>query len=454
LVERGLGADLLGQLQTMKVFFLMSQGDWVVGFLDLAENELGAAVLNPSASVALKQKLGAFFESAVKASVASDDSHVSSISCCISPLSLIATIDAERSSNTAGGAVPPPPSSSSSSASSQPLRGCDVFCLDADIRGPASLVLSPGAIAKYKLLFRHLFLVRHVERAVSVAWLAHQSCKELDGSLRALLAHSYSLRHKMLHFLQNLSYFVSVEVIEPHWHEMAQKLRSAASLDDVISAHTLFLDVCMSESLLSSADLLKLVTKLVTLCLIFSDQITRAIHDHRLPEDELDKRAGVNRAGLRTRTQRERGEYYVDSSSGGIVVASAVSSSSENDTNQRSALGSRRSSKQQLLAGIAGGASNSSANNTTSAFGAASVIDRSKRASRLEVQAAAMQSHMAQAGWQAMIEKSARIFDGLLRDLFLALAARARDEHDGPVSRLLTRLDFNQYFSTLWGFEA
>jgi hypothetical protein len=260
----------------------------------------------------------------------------------------------------------------------------------------------------------------------------------------------------MLHFLQNLSYFVSVEVIEPHWHEMAQKLRSAASLDDVISAHTLFLDVCMSESLLSSADLLKLVTKLVTLCLIFSDQITRAIHDHRLPEDELDKRAGVNRAGLRTRTQRERGEYYVDSSSGGIVASAASTNSgpSENDTNQRSALGSRRSSKQQLLAGIAGGASNSSANNTTSAFGAASVIDRSKRASRLEVQAAAMQSHMAQAGWQAMIEKSARIFDGLLRDLFLALAARARDAHDGPVSRLLTRLDFNQYFSTLWEFEA
>ena len=454
LVERGLGADLLGQLQTMKVFFLMSQGDWVVGFLDLAESELGASVLNPSASLALKQKLGAFFESAVKASVASDDSHVSSISCCISPLSLIATIDEERTNNTAG--AQPPPSSSSSSVSSQPLRGCDVFCLDADIRGPASLVLSPGAIAKYKLLFRHLFLVRHVERAVSVAWLAHQSCKELDGSLRALLAHSYALRHKMLHFLQNLSYFVSVEVIEPHWHEMAQKLRSAASLDDVISAHTLFLDVCMSESLLSSADLLKLVTKLVTLCLIFSDQITRAIHDHRLPEDELDKRAGVNRAGLRTRTQRERGEYYVDSSSGGIVVSatSAVSSLSENDTNQRSAIGSRRSSKQQLLAGVAGGASNTSANNTTSAFGAASVIDRNKRASRLEVQAAAMQSHMAQAGWQAMIEKSARIFDGLLRDLILALATRARDEHDGPVSRLLTRLDFNQYFSTLWGFEA
>jgi hypothetical protein len=435
LVERGLGADLLGQLLTMKAFFLMSQGDWVVGFLDLAENDLGATVINPSASLSLKQKLGAFFESAVKASVASDDAHIKTISCCIAPLSLIATIDAERTSSTGG--------ASSSSSSSQSLRGCDVFCLDVDIRGPAALVLSPIAISKYKLLFRHLLLVRHVERAVSVAWLAHQSCKELDGSLSTLLSHSYALRHKMLHFLQNLSYFVSVEVIEPHWHEMAQKLRSATSLDDVISAHTFFLDVCMSESLLSSSELLKLLTKLVTLCLIFSDQISKAIHDHRLPEDELDKRAGVNRAGLRTRTQRERGEYYVDSISEG-----------DDKSNQRSALGGRRSSKQQLLGGTIGGSSSITAASSTSAFGAASVNDRAKRASRLEVQAAAMQSHMAQAGWQAMIEKSARIFDGLLRDLILALATRARDEHDGPVSRLLTRLDFNQYFSTLWGFEA
>jgi hypothetical protein len=199
----------------------------------------------------------------------------------------------------------------------------------------------------------------------------------------------------------------------------------------------------MSESLLSSSELLKLLTKLVTLCLIFSDQISKAIHDHRLPEDELDKRAGVNRAGLRTRTQRERGEYYVDSVSEG-----------DDKSIQRSALGGRRSSKQQLLGGAIGGSSSTTAASSTSAFGAASVNDRAKRASRLEVQAAAMQSHMAQAGWQAMIEKSARIFDGLLRDLILALATRARDEHDGPVSRLLTRLDFNQYFSTLWGFEA
>jgi hypothetical protein len=430
LVERNLGSDLLGQLQTLKVFFLMSQGDWVVGFLDLAENELGSTVLNTSASLTLKQKLGAFLETAIKASVSNNDPHSASISCCISPLSLLATMDTEHLNKT--GII------LSSSSPTQSIRGCDVFCLEMDIKGPAALVLSPLAISKYKLLFRHLFLVRHVERAVSVAWLAHQSCKELDGNLRALLSHSHSLRHRMLHFLQNLSYFVSVEVIEPRWHEMAQKLRSATSLDDVIFAHTLFLETCMSESLLKSLDLLKLLTKLVTLCLIFSDQISKAIHDHRLPEDELDKRAGVNRAGLRTRTLRERGEYYID---GGLV--SSTSAESDDKSSQRLALGSRRSSKQQVLLNVG-----------TSIHGTASIQDRARRASRLEVQAVAMQSHMAQAGWQAMIDKSARIFDGLLRDFILALATRARDEHDGPISRLLTRIDFNHHFSNLWGFEA
>ena len=85
------------------------------------------------------------------------------------------------------------------------LKGYTVFCLDMRVSWPLSLVLSPMAMLKYQLLFRHLFFCRYVERSVCGAWVAHQACKELE--LRATLALSFTLRQKMLHFLQVCDHF-------------------------------------------------------------------------------------------------------------------------------------------------------------------------------------------------------------------------------------------------------
>lgn len=97
----------------------------------------------------------------------------------------------------------------------------------------------------------------------------------------------------MLHFLQNITYYMMVEVIEPHWHDMTARIRSAASVDDILACHEAFQDDCLRECLLTSgADLLKKLTKLITLCLLFANQISDNIDKHRLSNEELDRRAG------------------------------------------------------------------------------------------------------------------------------------------------------------------
>jgi gamma-tubulin complex component 2 len=42
------------------------------------------------------------------------------------------------------------------------------------------------------------------------------------------------------------------QVIEPHWREMEAALHRAHTADDLLSAHTNFLDTCLTECLLSS----------------------------------------------------------------------------------------------------------------------------------------------------------------------------------------------------------
>ncbi|CAN0140361.1 unnamed protein product, partial [Ectocarpus sp. 4 AP-2014] len=76
---------------------------------------------------------------------------------------------------------------------------------------PVSLVLSKKSLTKYQLLFRHLFFAKHVQRLLSKdSWREHQDTKELE--LKGLMMASYQLRHRMLHFMQNLVYYMMVEV--------------------------------------------------------------------------------------------------------------------------------------------------------------------------------------------------------------------------------------------------
>lgn len=101
----------------------------------------------------------------------------------------------------------------------------------------------------------------------------HQNTKELD--VRATMGTSYCLRHRMLHFLQNFVYYMTLEVIGPRGHELETKLDEAEDMDVVLDLHERFLDSCLKECLLASQDLLKILTKLMTTCLLFADHMQR-----------------------------------------------------------------------------------------------------------------------------------------------------------------------------------
>ena len=56
----------------------------------------------------------------------------------------------------------------------------------------------------------------------------------------------------MLTLIQNLSYYMMVEVVEPAWHVLVANLQNCSTVDDVINKHNDFLDNCLHDCLLSS----------------------------------------------------------------------------------------------------------------------------------------------------------------------------------------------------------
>ena len=61
-------------------------------------------------------------------------------------------------------------------------------------------------------------------------------------------------------------------MIEPNFHILTQKLRAASSFDALLTHHGEFLDASLRECMLRDAVLLKLLAKLLTICVIFADQ--------------------------------------------------------------------------------------------------------------------------------------------------------------------------------------
>mmetsp|Transcript_109 Transcript_109/g.209 ORF Transcript_109/g.209 Transcript_109/m.209 type:complete len:347 (-) Transcript_109:98-1138(-) len=235
--------------------------------MDTAASELG----KEAKSVALS-RIRSLLQLAVHTSTLASDPNREELSCSLASHNLIQHLHLIQA---AGGDGPTNSAGSESYVlkGSQGLKGVEALTLDYNVGWPLSIVLSRRAITKYQLLSRLLFFCKHVELKVLGCWKDHQNTKEMG--LRNEMGSTYALRHRMLHFLQNFVYYMTIEVFTPRSHELQTAMEDAKDMDEVLNLHEVFLDTCLKECLLASQDLLRILTKITTTCLLFADQMKR-----------------------------------------------------------------------------------------------------------------------------------------------------------------------------------
>jgi len=326
---------VLDVLAFMKQYFLLDQGDFFVHFLDKAENELLKEVIYVSRgrvqnwmSLSI-QMSGRGGDGDVELPSPSHDSSknggvsrsgevlqdiISSLKGDFATQSLVDHLDALHAMS--GGIdsnEPKTPSRHVYGGTNKQLTGVECFMLGFHhIPFPLSLALSPHTLTNYQLLFRHLFFVKHVERSLVGTWLDHQTIKEFQ-SLRKDLGRTYCLRQRMLHFIQNFVYYMMFEVIEPNWLEMQSKILQRdddkkkntqdrkygwtsgretrgqqRTVDDVLMIHNDFVRRTLKECLLTNRDLIRALTKMMTTCLLFSDQMKKFMNVTQIEEEQAE----------------------------------------------------------------------------------------------------------------------------------------------------------------------
>jgi len=250
--------DLIGHLKSVKKYFLMEQGDFICQFLDLCESELSQPVdcVEPA-------RLESLLEMAARTSTANSDQYKDNLCVALLPYDLEFQMGKILAIDTAE-------EGEFQSCDTSLLSGMDAFAFGYQVEWPVSLVLNHKALAQYQMIFRHFFYCKHIERLLSAVWITNKQTKFLPGDQFKVYHPAFGLRQKMLNLIQNLSYYMCVEVVEPAWNSLVTSIAECTTIDEVLAKHGDFLNCCLHDCLLSSPQLLATVKKLLSVCAEFA----------------------------------------------------------------------------------------------------------------------------------------------------------------------------------------
>ncbi|KAI9022773.1 Spc98 family-domain-containing protein [Phycomyces nitens] len=321
--------QLIARLRSLKHYFFLDQSDFLTSFLDLARDELK----QPAKDISLT-RLQSLMDLVLRnpSSVAAYDPFKEDVKISMSSHRLIdqllrvinvAGMDSlptemfpgsknhrwtlgsghidtapqthlpERSQSMAGGVM---------GGVQNVLTGYEAFTLDYTVTFPLSLVISRKALTKYQLLFRHLLYLKHVEESLCAKWMDQKHARWRQTSrnpdIEAWKYRIYSLRTRMLAFVQQFAYYIANEVLEPNWARLETNLTKASTVDQVLQYHSDFLDECLKECMLTNAKLLKIYNKLTGYCTYFTKLAEQFNEILNQLEDQQVNVLGVPKGGV------------------------------------------------------------------------------------------------------------------------------------------------------------
>lgn len=261
--------DLMGHMFSVKRYFLLQQGDLITQFMDAADEELSKNVdkVNPV-------RLDNLLQLTVRTSSARHDLYQEDLHCDLFTMDLVrqmARIHVRSShdgkKNDTG--MSSTPQGDRDDGQNIDLTGLECFAFQYNVQWPVSIVLNREALSEYQMLFRLLFHCKHVERQLCKIWIENTYIRKLSPKSSDVWRHAFALRQRMLNAIQHIEYYMMIEVIEPNWHILMEKMKIVQNVDDVISIHQDFLHVCLENCMLNYPEMLNAVMNLCGVCLKF-----------------------------------------------------------------------------------------------------------------------------------------------------------------------------------------
>ena len=267
---------LPGRLRSLKHYFFLDPSDYFSYFLELGTSELRKPVKSVNTG-----KLQSLLDLVLRqpGSVVSLDPFKEDVKVEMNEITLIKSL--QRVVNITGieqGESMQPVAPNQPIESDKNASGFTSLQLDYAVPFPVSLVISRKTVWRYQALFRYLLSLRYLESQLSTTWQTHTRGviwvhrSSASSRLEIWKRRVWTLRARMLVFVQQLLYFCTAEVIEPNWQSLMAKLkqqegdkdesasgskRTSRTVDELMKDHVDFLDTCLKECMLTNSKLLR-----------------------------------------------------------------------------------------------------------------------------------------------------------------------------------------------------
>ncbi|KAM9835769.1 gamma-tubulin complex component 3 isoform 1-T1 [Aulostomus maculatus] len=212
---------LLEHLQAMRRYLLLGQGDFIRHLMDLLKPELARP-----ATTLYQHNLTGILETAVRATNAQYDNA-----------EILKRLDVRLLEVSPGD------------------TGWDVFSLDYHVDGPISTVFTRECMGHYLRVFNFLWRAKRMEYTLTDIWkgqMCNAKLLKTMPELAGVLHQCHILASEMVHFIHQMQYYITFEVLECSWDELWKKVQQAQDLDHIIAAHEVFLDTIISRCLLDN----------------------------------------------------------------------------------------------------------------------------------------------------------------------------------------------------------
>ncbi|MBN3316885.1 GCP4 protein, partial [Atractosteus spatula] len=244
-------SDLLGQLKIIKDFYLLGRGELFQVFIDHAQH-----MLKTPPTAVTEHDVNVAFQQAAHKVLLDDDNLL--------PL-LHFTIDyqgkdSKESAGSREGATPP----QDSSPREVPPTGWAALGLTYKVQWPLHILFTPAVLEKYNVVFRYLLSVRRVQSELQHCWALQMQRKHLKSNRTDAV--KWRLRNHMAFLVDNLQYYLQVDVLESQFSQLLQQINATRDFESIRLAHDHFLSNLLAQSFILLKPVFHCLNEILELC--------------------------------------------------------------------------------------------------------------------------------------------------------------------------------------------
>ena len=241
LVEEG---ELLRHLKLLKDFYLLGRGEI---FRSLIEKSKDLLKVPPTANTGHNIKV--IFDEIMRKMLPDEEENTSYFTL---------SVDVPKASKEEDGTL---------------ITGWQTLKLYYDVQWPLHIVLTPIFLEKFNSLFRFLVNIRRTQMELQNVWTIYKGRRAAQTGISKDI---WLLRMEMTFLVDNLQYYLQVDVLETQYSILLDKINSTKDFETLRLAHDQFITTLHAQSFLLTRQVYHCLNEILELCLSFCALLSHA----------------------------------------------------------------------------------------------------------------------------------------------------------------------------------